>query len=279
MDVGTDSYISISESGCAIEVEGVQIELGDPRRGWLRRFHRADWGIGVETGSVEALELGTWHTAYSWMIDSAFVDWVTAPNALRRAESKLVQWAEARALGIRYPRTLVTTNHHAVAAAFSDEVVIKPLGTGQYILDGEVKTVYVEPMKPDDVRLHALSLAPFIVQECLKATRHLRVVTVGDRVWVAALDVRLGDPADWRQVSANHSNFRVIGDASPEVLSGALSIALRLGLGYSSQDWIQTRDGDTYLVDVNPAGQWLFLPEIVGYAIADAIADQLLEIP
>lgn len=102
------------------------------------------------------------------------------------------------------------------------------------------------------------------------------MVTVGDRVWAAALDVQASAPADWRQSSANHSNFNEVNDVSPIVRDGAVAVARELGLGYTSQDWIQEPGGKTFLIDVNPAGQWLFLPRVIGTAVAEAIADLLL---
>jgi predicted ATP-grasp superfamily ATP-dependent carboligase len=44
-----------------------------------------------------------------------------------------------------------------------------------------------------------------------------------------------------------------------------------LKLGYSSQDWLICEDG-CYVVDINPAGQWLFLPEPIASSVAEAIA-------
>lgn len=270
--------LSIGANGCTVKVGDDWIDLGSARTGWLRRFHRADWGLGVETGSLEALELGTWHSAYSWALETANVRWVTEPTALRRSESKLRQWRAATALGIPYPRTVVTTSDDAVVSTFpEDEVIVKPLGTGQFIENGVTKIVYAEAMMPTDSRLSALKSAPFIVQELLRPTRHLRVVTVGDRSWVAALEVDPTTPADWRRTSRNHSAFKEVQGVDPIVTSGAIEIASELSLGYSSQDWIQTIDGDAFLLDVNPAGQWLFLPQAIGAAVAEAIVDLLVK--
>ncbi|GAA1965662.1 ATP-grasp domain-containing protein [Agromyces allii] len=279
IDNGGASGLSIDDSGCSVKLDGEWIDLGRRRQGWLRRFHRAEWGLGVETGSVKALELGTWYSAYSSLIDAANAGWVTKPQALRRAESKVSQWQSARSLGVPYPRTVVTTSRDAVTATFTDEIVVKPLGTGQFISEGEVRTVFVEPMMPDDARLQALSSAPFMIQERLHASQHLRVVTVGNRLWAAALDVQVGAPADWRQCSANHSGFQELEEVPQLVRDRALLVAQDLELGYSSQDWIRTEAGESILVDVNPGGQWLFLPRKIGIAVADAIADLLLERP
>ncbi|GAA2242177.1 hypothetical protein GCM10010401_13800 [Rarobacter faecitabidus] len=137
-------------------------------------------------------------------------------------------------------------------------------------------TVYAEPMMPADTRFSALNAAPFIVQERIPAAKHLRVVTVGDRSWAATLDVDSTAPADWRRRSCNHSAFTEAHDGSSTAPTGALTIAADLGLGYSSQDWVQTPDGEVFLLDVNPSGQWLFLPERMGKAVTDALADLLV---
>jgi glutathione synthase/RimK-type ligase-like ATP-grasp enzyme len=278
LETVTDSGLSIDADGCAVKVDGIWVDLNDTKSGWLRRLHRAGWGLGVETGSRNALELGTWHSAYTWMLDAARVKWITEPTPLRRSESKLRQWRTATALGIPYPRTIVTTSHEQVISTFGEkEVIVKPLGTGRFVDNGNMKTVYAEPMMPTDDRLSALKLAPFIVQERLQPIRHLRIVTVGDRSWAASLGVEPNAPADWRRRALNHSAFEEVGDVSPCVARSALGITRELGLGYSSQDWIETRAGETFLLDVNPAGQWLFLPQTIGKAVARAIADLLLE--
>ncbi|MFS0865983.1 RimK family alpha-L-glutamate ligase [Microbacterium sp. 179-B 1A2 NHS] len=273
-----DGGLSISNDARTVRVEGRSVDFGQARAGWIRRVHRADWGLAVATGSLEALELGTWYSAFSWLIDSAKFNWITAPRALSLAESKLTQWTTAVELGIPHPRTLLTSSWEEVARSFDDEIVVKPLGSGQFLAGGQTHTVYAEAMMPNDDRLHALTLAPFIVQERLHASRHLRVVTVADRVWVGALNVERTAPVDWREVLVNHSAFEEVQDVPHLVQDGSVAIAKRLGLGYSSQDWVETKDGQATLLDVNPAGQWLFLPETIGAAVASAIAQQLVQL-
>lgn len=55
--------LTIFEDRAVVSIDGEWIETSRLRSGWLRRMHRAQWGLGVETGTVEALELGTWHSA------------------------------------------------------------------------------------------------------------------------------------------------------------------------------------------------------------------------
>jgi hypothetical protein len=48
-----------------------------------------------------------------------------------------------------------------------------------------------------------------------------------------------------------------------------------MGAGFTSQDWIETDRGEHVFLDLNPAGQWLFLPEQVSDSATRAIADFL----
>ena len=59
------------------------------------------------------------------------------------------------------------------------------------------------------------------------------------------------------------------------VHSLASTAAEQLGVGYSAQDWIQDADGTWWFVDLNPAGQWLFLPNKVAEQVTAAIASLL----
>jgi glutathione synthase/RimK-type ligase-like ATP-grasp enzyme len=137
--------------------------------------------------------------------------------------------------------------------------IVKALGRAHY-LDGDTARVVFTQSIDDAVLGQVDGGVPLFFQERIEAADHLRVVTVLDRVWTCALAAE-GLPVDWRTNAEAHNRFEAITTA-PAIRDGALEVARKLGLGYSSQDWIQTAD-DVVLLDVNPGGQWLFLPEPV----------------
>lgn len=51
-----------------------------------------------------------------------------------------------------------------------------------------------------------------------------------------------------------------------------------MNVGYSSQDWVETGAGK-YFLDLNPSGQWLFLPAPVSVEVTNALAAWLAEKP
>lgn len=198
--------------------------------------------------------------------------WLSSIGAITRAENKLTQAGIAARVGIRTPRTVVTNDRTQLPCALGDDVVVKPLGVGHYVERGKPHTVHATGVSARQLATRDLAVAPFLIQERLLARRHWRVVTVVDETWSAVLDAA-GRPLDWRRDPDAHDSFKDE-HAPVDIQRGALDVAAGLNLGFSSQDWIETDDG-VCLLDVNPSGQWLFLPDRLGNSVANAIAGWL----
>jgi glutathione synthase/RimK-type ligase-like ATP-grasp enzyme len=239
-------------------------------RGWIRRLASPEWQRGVVVESREAAEKTAWLTLLASILRTLGVRWLSPLDALVTLENKIAQYTAAAGLGVLVPKTVLASSSTAPQRALPGDVVVKPLGPGHfYDSSAAARVVFATQMassRLSDLPLHS---APFLIQERLHVRRHLRVVTVGDRVWSAALDA--GErPLDWRSDPDSHGAFHIVD--GPSVVSDlALTVAGHLGLGYSSQDWVETREGPVFL-DLNPSGQWLFLPESHGDAVSAAIA-------
>jgi glutathione synthase/RimK-type ligase-like ATP-grasp enzyme len=116
--------------------------------------------------------------------------------------------------------------------------------------------------------------APVIFQELVPGGRDIRATVVGDQVFAA--EIRADQSAyefDFRIDSAHApiSEYRL-----PEpVQERLLALMRRLGLRYGAADFRVAPDGDHVFLEVNPAGQWLFVEYATGQPIAAALADLL----
>lgn len=241
-------------------------------RGWLRRLAPAGAHRGIELGSRQAAEASARLALIVSLSDSG-IDWLTDHWQMARAENKLVMHRVAMALELRSPQTVVVAAAADIPEVLGDVVAVKPLGVGDFVFDNRAHAVHTRLVRRDDPDLAGLHLAPFIVQQAIAASRHLRVVTVGARAWACSLDAT-GTPVDWRAAADAHHRWEP--DDVPQVELDALDVAAALEIGYSSQDWIVDDRGESWLVDVNPAGQWMFLPEPVSSAVTLAIAKWLV---
>jgi hypothetical protein len=249
-----------------------QLDLSGAR-GWVRRLAPPAWRPATRAGSQEAAVRASLMSLVVALASQPSVRWLTAYPRLVTAENKLRQGAHAAALGIRVPHTAVVSNPTDIPAELGEELVVKPLGPGHFTAeDGEERVVWAQAMRRDDPRLTALGGAPFLLQQRIVARRHLRVVTCGGQAFSCQLDAA-GLPLDWRADVAAHHSFTAARE--PQLEARALALAADLGLGYSSQDWLDDGAAEPAFIDLNPAGQWLFLPEPVSSQVSAAIAAHL----
>jgi glutathione synthase/RimK-type ligase-like ATP-grasp enzyme len=252
--------------------EELMLDLSDGVRGWIRRLAPPQWRPNVVSGSHDSAVRTAWTALVVGLAGDADVEWLTPLERLFLCESKLLQERAARKLGILTPQTAVTSERSLIPAELGQDLVAKPLGTSHYSSqDATEQVIWTKALDVSAPELDLLAGAPFILQARLEAERHLRVVTVRERAWVCELDAA-GLELDWRGSEEAHHSFTSASE--PEVAEKARALAAVMGVGYSSQDWIVS-DGDPYFLDLNPAGQWLFLPEPAVSDITESIAEWL----
>ncbi|MDG4790229.1 hypothetical protein O7626_30635 [Micromonospora sp. WMMD1102] len=259
-----------------VDVSGSAVSVGAnhmPARGWIRRLAPAGWDLGVPLGGHGAARLSSRLALLAAILREPSLTWVTSVDPLFAAENKVVQYRAALTAGIRIPATAMSGSPGDLAAELGDSFVLKPLGPGHFQEpDGSSRVLYIKKVQAAGLAGSDLLDAPFLAQEVVAAEAHLRVVTVGSRAWTAELDAH-GLPLDWREDESAHHTFAAT-DRWPQVEKAAVRLAAILGVGYSSQDWLIDEGGPVFL-DLNPGGQWLFLPEPIATSVAQALADWL----
>jgi hypothetical protein len=259
-----------------VAADGLRVG-GEPlaaTRGWLRRLAPAGWTETMNGPGRVAAGHSAAMSALAAVARDPRIDWLTRLDALGGAENKPVQYRAAALAGVPVPDWVVTTDPDDVPRAGS--WVSKPLGPGSFIDDDG--NGWVVPTARADLRNPAtITAVPFVLQRLVEATAHARVVTVGDRVWSAVLPA--GElPLDWRLSPQAHGGFT--SEPVPGfVLGHARAAAATNGVRYSAQDWIRDSNHRWWFIDLNPAGQWLFLPEPIASGVTGAIADFLQTLP
>lgn len=249
------------------------IDLATVDAVWWRRVRPFEVDPSVGPDDRRRFAASETDQAVLGMLDSIDAPWINPRGADDAAHRKPLQWTHAAALGLLLPATCVTTSPEA-ARAFCDAhrggggVVFKPFLAS---IEDWRETRLVEAQ--DLARLDLVRLAPVIFQRCIQGV-DLRVTVIGDAIFAAEIDARDSDyPTDMRMV---------IGQAKMRAveLPGALAERLRalmrrLGLVYGAIDLKQDARGDYYFLEVNPAGQWMFVESRTGLPITQAHADAL----
>ncbi|MCT9934256.1 ATP-dependent carboxylate-amine ligase [Planotetraspora sp. A-T 1434] len=209
-----------------------------------------------------------------------------AESVFRRAGRKSSQLLLAAELGFTIPETLIATRAEALWD-FHDRhdgrIVTKPFGAPwvENLQGGDTISRFCEPVSPRDVAYaDALRFCPVIVQEYVPKRVELRVTVVGRRVFAAEIHSQASNRSrlDWRRYNTDVTPHRVH-PLPCDVTRRCLAMADRLGLLYGAFDLILTPEGEYVFLEVNPNGQWLWIEELTGLPISQAICDLLLEGP
>jgi hypothetical protein len=207
--------------------------------------------------------------AFAGMWLSLRCRWVNHPARDRDASHKAWQLALARRLGLRVPRTCITSDPAAARAFLA--------GLGR--VGAVMKTLQASPgeWQPTRMvdarvrrRLGLVRRAPVIFQEYVPGV-DVRVTVVGRRLFCASIDSRqTRSPEDFR-LALDESRIEPI--RLPTSLRRRLLALIRgLDLRYAAVDLRRSESGDWIFLEVNPAGQWLFVEERTGLPITDAVA-------
>jgi hypothetical protein len=255
-----------------VEHEGKTVNLNDSKAVWWRRVQPFMVDSSVSHAQHRAFAHSETSQAIHGMLDSLRCGWINPREADASAHHKPLQWTVARQLGIALPRTLVTTNAQA-ACEFVQQVAPAKVVFKAFLASIEEwrETRIVEQEDLD--RLDLVRYAPVIFQEYVPGV-DLRIMVIGETIFAAEIDARnTSYPFDMRMVVGEGVVAAV---TLPEpVQAQLLALMRRLNLVYGAIDMRRTEKGEHVFLEVNPAGQWLFVEDRTGQPIAKALADKL----
>jgi glutathione synthase/RimK-type ligase-like ATP-grasp enzyme len=191
--------------------------------------------------------------------------WVNPLASRPRAELKGVQLREAARAGLTVPPTLLS-NDPAKIRRFLEEhrgrAIYKPFYPAQWDTDDRVAVLLTSDVEAEDLPGdETLRLTPGIFQAKVAKAHELRVTVMGAHVTTARLLSQEVEAAhlDWRAAGAQ---IRVEPDRLPEEVERAcLRLMESLGIVFGAFDFIVTPEGEHVFLEVNPAGQFLWVEE------------------
>ncbi len=201
---------------------------------------------------------------------------------VRRAENKQLQLQVAQSVGLDIPATLTTNDPEAVRAfhaAHPEGIVGKMQGSFAIYEDGLEKVVFTSRIKTEDLdALDSLQYSPMTFQACIPKALELRVTVVGQQIFSAEIDSQAQDTTslDWRRDGQGLLGRWQRHALPADLEARILRLVDAFGLNYGAMDFILTPEGQYVFLEVNPAGEFMWLQQHPGLPIADALADVLM---
>jgi hypothetical protein len=208
--------------------------------------------------------------------------WVPATYpVILRASRKPLQLTLASALGLELPPTLITNDPEEFLefyAKHEGNIVSKlPSPAMTRTLKHLQLARYTQQVTRRDV-IHADSIryAPVTFQAYVPKRVELRITVVGEQVFAAEIHSQKAHRTriDWRRYDLQHTPHypHTLPD---NVRRSCVELVRQLGLCYGAIDMVLTPDGRYVFLEVNPNGQFLWIEQLTGMPISDAICELL----
>jgi glutathione synthase/RimK-type ligase-like ATP-grasp enzyme len=249
---------------------GEKISMEQVTAAWWRRPQPFGIPPTVKDPNVRHFAMSEAATAFQGMWQSSQALWVN--NIMRDAAAAHKPWqlSVAKEVGLPVPETLITNDPEEARAfwgAYPGQVVYKPHTASLHVWR-ETRI-----LKPEEQALaESVRLAPVIFQKYIPGT-DLRITAIGERLFAAEADTKEGEyPTDVRL----NTNLKYKPHSlAVDVVEKLLKLMRRLGLEYGAIDMRLTREGQYVFLEVNPAGQFLYIEMATGLPIAAALAEHL----
>jgi glutathione synthase/RimK-type ligase-like ATP-grasp enzyme len=248
------------------------LDLESVRAVWWRRPGQFGLPDTIRDQAHRRLAISEANTAFQGLFAAMDALWINPPALDSVASHKSYQLALAQSLGLEIPHTLMTSDPEEAREFWrvcDGDVIYKqfialPESWSETRRLGEAETKIADEV---------IRLAPVIFQRHVAAIADLRVTIIGDEIFAAAVDLRdLEYDVDVRMnLNAKH----VAHDLPDDVADKLRGLMRRLGLIYGAIDLRLTKDGRYVFLEINPAGQFLYVEQQSGQPIAAALAARL----
>jgi glutathione synthase/RimK-type ligase-like ATP-grasp enzyme len=252
--------------------DGRSLDLEQVRSVWYRRLRPLTLDDALIDNVSRTFAWSESNEALQGVFYSLPCFWMNHPTKDEVAQRKVRQLQVAREVGLSIPETCIT-NDPATARAFIEahepgDVIRKAF---RNIPEAPRETARVQP--EDLARIDTVAYAPVTFQKFVPADLDLRTTVVDGELFTAAIRSTQDYQVDYRSGlgSAEMTPYRL-----PDQVADSLNALMdKLDLKFGAVDFRVTPDGEHVFLEVNPAGEYLFVADRIDLPIPQAIAAAL----
>lgn len=207
--------------------------------------------------------------------------WLNPIKTAYQAENKYFQLEVANEIGFKQPPIIVSNNKEDLMnfSKSHERLALKMMEQGFYKTEqGELRGLYVNKISSEHLSTFGDSHEnPIVLQKYIDKLFEVRYTVVGDKHFVCRIDSQRTESTqtDWRRYNLPQTPHLII--EAPDDIRKKVSILMnKLELFYGALDFIVTPENEWYFLEVNSMGQYLWIEDLTGLQITNAIVSWLI---
>ncbi len=253
--------------------DGRSLPLNDCGAVWWRRPQPFQIDPSLTNRRHVSFCLNETNEAIAGLWEALDARWVNDPKHDLSASRKVAQLKAAAELGLQIPATCLGNSPEAarkfIAQHGPGRSIYKPFSATE--ADWRETRLFREQ---EMALLDKVKFAPLIIQECIEAVADLRITIVGDAIFPAAIYTNPGSYSVDFRMDIQRARIEPV-TLPMGVEQKLLRLMKRLNIVYGAVDMRLTPSGEYVFLEVNPAGQWLFVEEATHQPISRTLAETL----
>ena len=288
LNLDADSLMITSITGrCStwrVNQGGITIDFSSVKAVWARRLtvsEALEQKLTTQSAGYSIWK-GEWNRHLFGIYASLrSLPWINPIANSALCDNKLYQFEMASAAGFQIP-DFICSNEHDVLREFISHhgaAAVKFLSQDTYRdHSGRFVGLYVNRLTVDDVEdFKETHENPIIAQRYVEKKYEVRYTFVDGNGFCCLIDSQKSARAniDWRRYDLPSTPHHSM-DAPDHIHAKAINLMQTLGLVYGAFDFVVDTDDNWWYLEVNSAGQWLWIEDLTGLPISAAVVDALI---
>lgn len=251
-----------------------------PSVGWLHHFGQFSIEKSL-TGVEREVSLKETRSFVKGVLSSLKCTWFNQLSAIASASNKLFQLISADELKIPTPNFIISNDKRQVKEFSSkyNSVILKSISTG-FISYGDIgfKVYAMKFSKLPNAILSALKYGPIIVQQAIEKKKEFRITVVDKKCFSVEIDYKdIPQATDVRElIQENNRDLFARADNIQKIEEISIKLTQHFGLSYAGLDWILSKEGNYYFLELNPLGSFKWYEQCGNYKITEELGKALI---
>lgn len=278
------THITFQENKWVVSQNGNSFRNSDIKAVW---FRRAFVELLLEEKDTKDPDFILWKNEWNKVLLGFYLVIADIPTLCPlkpsyAAENKFLQFSQAKSIGFDIPE-LITSNDKNILSEFTElhdnNVVLKLHHQDFYKINDTYMGLYVNKITSkmlDDFSEENEN--PITLQKYIEKSYEVRYTVVENSYFCCKIDSQRSDKTkiDWRRYDIPNTPHSVI-EPPNKIIEKVNTLMQNLNLNFGALDFIVDKDDKWNFLEINPMGQWLWIEDLTGLKISDAISDWLIK--